>query len=171
MRLLILVLLIGQLFTGCNQKKSSDSSKVTTHEITSTEEVDEVSPPPPGLASNFKNVQEWLSNLCSLEAPGKSIINYDFGLFESPGNNYTAFVVGLNKYGEENHSVVHIDFESPNMYYQLPRSEYEGLDREQAMSKVKAELKNFIYSEKFKTSFFAQAKSITINSTDEIWSR
>lgn len=67
-------------------------------------------------------------------------------------------------------AAIRIDFEPSNMYFQLPKGEYENLDREQVMNKVKVQLKDFTNTEKFKTSFFAQAKSITVNSKDEIWS-
>lgn len=156
----------------CSRKEDSDQSELRYSQIVISEEVDEVSPPPPDLTSNFRTLQEWLFNACDKDKPKTAIATYDFGFFESPGE-YIVFVVGLNTYEKnENHSITTINFEPSDMDFQLPKSEHENLDREQVLDKVKAQLKDFIKTEKFKTSFFAQAKSIkTSFDGDEIWSK
>lgn len=153
----------------CNHKKDSEPSRLVTQDVELTEEVDDVPPPLPGQTSNYKNVQEWLFKICDKEKPAKSITTYNFGLFESPGN-YTIFLVGLNKYGTAQHSVTRIEFEPTRMYFQLPKSEYENLNREHLLTKLTSQLKDFTKTEKFKTSFFAKAKTITTDFNGKIWS-
>jgi hypothetical protein len=169
---LIFILSIGQLFMDCNRKNNNDQPGIEIKKVTLVEEVDDVSPPPPEMHSNFETLQEWLFNMCDKEKPKVKIATYEFGLFESPGD-YTVFVVGLNTYQKsEHHSVTTIDFEPSDMYFPLPENEHENSDREQVLDKIKSQLKDFTKTEKFKTSFFAQAKSIkTSFDGDEIWSK
>lgn len=129
-------------------------------EVTFEDIVDDVPPPPPHLTSNFKTLQDWLFSICDTEKPEKSIATYNFGLFESP-DDHVIFLVGLNKYYKENTSVTRIEFEPSKMYFQLPKSEYKNLNREQLLDKLTFQLKVFTNTETFKASFLAKAKSIT----------
>jgi hypothetical protein len=168
---LIFILLISQLLMDCNGKQDSNHPKITTSNIVSIVESDDVSPPPPGLISKFKTLQEWLFNICDVEKPKVPINTYDFGFIESEGN-YTLYLVGLNDYEiGENHSAIQIDFEPSDMYFPLPKSEYENLDWYEVMAKVEAQLRDFIKTEKFKTSFFLQANLIKTSMGNEIWAK
>jgi hypothetical protein len=154
----------------CKHKKDSEPPKIITEHIHFSKEVDEVTPPPPGLTSNFRSVQEWLFNICNTEKPGKLIATYNFGVFESQ-DDYTIFLVGLNEYGTEQHSITRIDFEPSSMYFRLPKNEYKDLNREQVLARLTSQLKDFTTTEKFRTSFFMQAQSITTDFKGEIWSK
>ena len=166
----IFILLIGQFFMDCNHKTHSDPPEVKTEYGIEREEVEEVSPPPPGLTTKFKTLEEWLLNICDKEKPEKSITTYNFGLFES-SDDYTIFLVGINKYAQGQDSVTRIDFEPSSMYYPLPKSEYKNLTREQVQDQLTSLLKNFIKTDTFKNSFLAKAYSITVDFYGTIWSR
>jgi len=165
----IFILLIGQFLICCNHKTHSDPPVITEYGV-EREEVEEVSAPPPGLTSNFKTPEEWLFNICDIDKPEKSITTYIFGLFESP-DDYTIFLVGINRYDKGQNSVTGIDFEPSSMYYPLPKSENKNLTREQVQDQLTSLLKNFIKTDKFKNSFFAKAYSITVDFYGTIWSR
>ena len=166
----IFILLTGQFFMDCNHKTDSEKPEVKTEYGVEREEVEEVSPPPPGLISNFKTIQEWLFNICDTEKPEKSITTYNFGLFES-SDDYTVFLVGINKYGKGQDSATLIEFEPSSMYYPLPKSEYKNLTREQVQDQLTSLLKTFIKTDKFKNSFLAKAYSITVDFYGTIWSK
>lgn len=154
----------------CNNKKDSDSLEVKTEYGVISEQVEEVSPPPPGLTTKFKTLQEWIINICDTEKPEKSITTYNFGLFESP-DDYTICLVGINKYDQGQDSVTRIDFEPSGMYYPLTKSENKNLTREQVQDKLTSLLKNFIKTDKFKNSFLAKAHFITVDFYGTIWSK
>lgn len=166
----IFIILIGQLFMECNYKSHSDPPEVKTEYGVIREEVEEVSPPPPGPTSNFKTLEEWLFNICDKEKPEKSITTYIFGLFES-ADDYTIFLVGINKYDKGQDSVTRIDFEPSNMYYPLSKSENKNLTQEQVQDQLTTLLRDFIKTDKFKNSFLAKAYSITVEFYGMIWSR
>lgn len=157
---------------NCNQKDEYNESEIKKVEVVLIDEVDEEPSPPPEILSSFKTLQEWLFNVCEKENPKTKIATYQFGLSESPGD-YMLFVVGLNTYEKnENHLITNIVFEPSDMYFQLPKNEYENLDRAQVLDKIKSQLKDFTKTQKFKASFFAQAKSIkTSFDDDEIWTK
>lgn len=172
----IFLILIGNMYANCGGKSEAKhatvkeqakiNNKVSKVEV--SEEVDEVEPPPPILASNFKNLQAWLNQICDSEKTQKSISTFNFGLFESV-DNYTIFLVGLNEYDTEQSSVSRIEFKPSNMYFRLPKKEYENLNRKQVVARLTLQLKDFTKTKKFKTSFFAKAKSITTDFSGEIW--
>jgi hypothetical protein len=154
----------------CNRKEDYNEPKLTTSQIVITEEEDVVSPPPPVLVSKYKTLEEWLVAICDNENPKASIDTYNFGVFESEGM-YTVYLVGMNRYKEGNHLDSRIEFEPSEMYFPMPKSEHEKLEREQVLDNIKAQLKDFINSEKFRNSFFARAKSINVRYSGEIWSK
>jgi len=166
---LIFILLIAQFFMDSNSKKDSDSVEVKNEYGVISEKVEEVSPPPPGLTSNFKTPEEWLVNICDTENHENPNTTYNFGLFES-ADDYTIFVVGINNTQGQD-SVTRIDFEPSSMYYPLPKSENKNLTREQVRYQLTSLLKNFIKTDKFKNSFFAKATSISVDYYGTIWLR
>ena len=168
---IISILLFASLSISCNQKTRTDSDNVKFSQLTLVDIVDEVSPPPPDLTSKFKTMQEWLLNLCDDMKPKNPIENYEFGLFESP-EEYTMYLVGVNKYDKGDTSYTRIQFEPVNMYFPLPKGEYENLNREELLNRLISQLKDFADTEKFKASFFTQANKITFASNGQkIWSK
>jgi hypothetical protein len=151
-------------------ENDNNQPKIEIREVTMIHEEEDVSPPP-DIQSKFKTIQEWLLTVCDNEKPKTKIATYEIGLFESPGE-YILYLVGLNTYDKNpNHTITRIDFEPADMYFRLPETEYKNLNSGQVLNKIKIQLKDFIKTEKFKTSFLAQANSIkTTFDGDEIWS-
>lgn len=125
-------------------------------------------PPPPGFTSPFKTTQEWLSNICDIDQPKKSIAEYCFLLFESPGNELLC-LVGYNTYREQNLEAVRVDFKPSNTFFALPQNEYQNLTKQQVRDRVRQELIEFVNSPKFENSFLSKANSITTNFGEKIW--
>lgn len=154
-----------------SQQLKTDSGKVVVYQLVEdVETVDDVPPPPPHLKSYFKTVQDWLFYICDNDSPKKLIAEYSFGLFESP-NEYILFLVGKNKYDEsKNRSRTSIEFKPSKMYFKLPKAEYKDLNREQLLGKLTSRLRDFVSTDKFKTSFLAKANSIIFESNGQmIW--
>ncbi|MFD2161507.1 hypothetical protein ACFSJU_03830 [Paradesertivirga mongoliensis] len=164
---LISFILIAPFFTACNSKKNVE--EVTTeHVVIEGEELYEVIPPPPEFKSDFDNLDDWLTNICENEPPTKPVKNYNFGLFESP-DEHTIFFVGLNKYTNENSSSTRVDYEPENMYFVLPKTEYSNLSVEQVKQRLTMQLKEFVNTTKFKSSYLAEADSVTTDFGGKIW--
>lgn len=165
------VSLFTNLIMSCSQESKTESGKVEIKEVTLYDIVDDVEPPPPNFTSNFKTLQDWLFTICDDEKPEKSILNYNFGLFESSDDNII-YLVGVNKYDKGDTSHTRIEFEPSNMYFQLPNSEYQNLGRDQILNKLTAQLKAFTNTEKFQNSFLAKANAIILESSGQtIWSK
>ena len=168
---LLCFFLFATLTSTCNEMKDHQPEKQIIVENTSYQISDDVEPPPPNLTYNFKNIDEWLSNICDAEKPKKLITNYDIGLFESTGNN-TIYMVGINKYRKGDTSYIKNEFESPNMYFRLPLEDYKELSKGELLKKLSIQLKNFTTTEKFRSSFLSEAITITFNPDGQIiWSK
>jgi hypothetical protein len=172
---IIFISLFASLIIACSQKTKNESGKVEVKEVTlydtSYDIVDDVDPPPPDLTSNFKTLQDWLLSICDDKKPKKSIANYEFGLFESR-DDYTIFLIGINRYTKGDTSYTRIEFEPSNMYFQLPKGEYKNLNRGELLNQLITQLKDFTDTKKFKTSFFIEADKITLATNGQtIWSK
>ena len=157
----IIILLFASLILSCGRNTKAGSTDIEIKEVTVSDIVDEVEPPPPVLTSKFKTLQEWLFSICDEEKPEKSIENYNFGLFESSDGN-TIYLVGVNKYDKSGTSHTRIEFKPSNMYFKLPYSEYKSLSRDQLLNKLMVQLKAFASTEKFKASFMSKSNAITL---------
>jgi hypothetical protein len=132
------------------------------------ETVDAVEPPPPNIKRTFKNLHDWLFDICDSEKPKMAIANYSLGVFESPDSR-VLFLVGLNKYTNPNYEK--IDFEPKNMYFLLPTEDYRDLTWEQLADKLTEQLRDFTKTQKFTNSYLADANSIVLNGNKVIWSK
>lgn len=171
-RISILILFIAISFMA-NAQHHNDSGniKVTTIEMSVTE--DDVQPPPPeGLPLTFNTLEDWLFDIIDNNKPQKPISKYKFGLFES-SNEYDLFLAGFNTYdADKSHSYVRIEFEPGNMYFKLPKTYSENLTRDQLLAKITSQLKGFVKTEKFKTSFLSKSNIIVFESNGQtIWSK
>ena len=166
----IAILLLTSLFMACGQKTKNELANVEVKEERSVEIVDDVSPPG-SLTSNFKTIQDWLIHTCNDEHPKNAISMYEFGFFESK-DEYTVYLVGINKYDRGDTTYTRIEFEPSNMYFRLPESDYNNLTRDDLLARLLSHLKDFTRTQKFKTSFFANADSIVFASNGQtIWSK
>jgi len=165
MRLVIIIaiLSVGHIVLSCNGKAKT---KVTDVELVSLTQTDSVPKPPLPPISNFMTLQEWLFKLCDTETPDKSIIAYNFGLFETE-DGYTIYLIGSKEYDKNDQDwATNNDFEPSIKYYPLPTSEYKHLKWDKVLEKIKSELSVFTRTDKFRNSFFAKAKAITTGFDD-----
>lgn len=154
---------------ACNPPTDDQHEEIQTVHISNVTE-DDAEPPPPGFTSKFNTVTEWLTNICEIDKPKKSISTYNFGLFETPGD-YILFLVGKNQYEiGKDHSAIRIEFEPTNMYFLLPK-EYQALERQQVLDRLTAQLKAFINTAEFKHSFLSEAQTITTDFGGVIWTK
>ena len=168
---ILFIFIAVSFIVSCSENTKAEPGKVEHKEITLVDIVDDVPPPPDELTSKFKNIKEWMFTICDGNKPEKSIGSYEFGFFES-SNDYTMFLVGLNKYNNGDTFYTRIEFEPSNMYFQLPKMEYKNLNREELVKKLATELKDFTYTEKFKSSFLANADSIVLATNRQtLWSK
>jgi len=167
----ISMLLSVQVLVACNQKKEAEQDTLVTETVTVSSEEEIEEPPPPGFVSKYKTLQEWLFALCYSEEPKNADLDYHFGLFESPDEK-TMVLTGVYTYNKDkNHSVSKIEFEPADMYYNLPKAEFEGITSAQLQDRLARQLEAFTKSEKFRQSFFHKAKSVIVDWKGEIWRR
>ena len=158
----IIILLAGHLILACNGKTEVKVSDVMVEESKNAPE-----PPPPSFScSNSLTLQEWFFKLCDTEKPGKDIIAYNLGLFDTD-NCYAIYLIDSNEHAKEDKvSATKNDYEWPIEYYPLSKTEYKDLKWEQVLNKIKSQLKEYTNTEKFKNSSLAKAKAITIRFDD-----
>ena len=152
-----------------NEKRKENGRRMT---VTSRIVMNVFMPPEDRLTSRFATVQDWLFNICDTEQPKKSIAEYRFILYTS-SIEYTLYLRGVNIYEEEkNNFITHIEFEPKEMYFPLPKSEFENITYEQVKERLIAQLKDFTTTDKFAQSFFAKADAIITEFGGEIiWSK
>jgi len=161
----IITFLAGHFLFACDSKTEIKVTDVKLVSVTQTDSIPEPPPPPPPI-SNFMTLQEWLFKLCDTEKPDKSIIAYNFGLFETE-DGYTIYLIGSKEYDKDDQDwATNNDFEPSIKYYPLPTNEYKDLKWEKVLDKIKSQLKDFTKTDRFKNSFFAKAKAITTGFDD-----
>lgn len=132
--------------------------KPTHFQFTFTVEEDDIEPPMPNFKSQFKTIKEWLIYLSENDKPGKKISNYNIGVFEGE-NEYTLYLTGVNNYQiSPTHDQVRIEYLPKETYFNLPLSVHKGITRTQVFELISVQIKEFVKSDKFKSSFFNDAK-------------
>jgi hypothetical protein len=168
--LLFLISLLITMLIACKPNEIVEEKSITING-SFTLEVDDPGPPPPVMKSNFINMESWLTSIIANEKPTRAIATYNIGVFEGQ-NTYTLCLTGLNTYDiSPNHQQEKIEFSPTEMYFLLPQNEFKGLTRAQLFTKLTVQLQEFISSNKFKNSFFADAKSIETSWAGEIWTK
>lgn len=158
-------LLVGSLNLACKDKTEEKATKVELISISQTDTPREPPPPSPPI-SNFMTLQEWLVRICDTERPDKSIIAYNFGLFETE-NGYTIYLTGSKEYDKNDSDwAINDDFQPSLPNYPLPSKDYKNLKWKQVLDKVKSQLNDFTKTDNFKNSFFAKATAITAGFDD-----
>ena len=126
-------------------------------------------PPGPRVVTPFNSIQEWLNFICEHEQRSEPISEYMIA-FSNPPHSLV-YLVGYNHGIENGVPVSRVVFQpSQYMWFELPEKEYGGLDRDQLIVKVHAELKQFFATEQFKKSFLARGYNISTNFQEDIWS-
>lgn len=168
---------------SCSNEKDIKKEGIEIKEVimTHTSEEPVIPPPPPTLGSSeytskFKTLKEWFFHLCDAEKPQQDSLSYDFGIYQTlnpstnePTDECMISLVGSVTYNENpNHSVTKIKFEPKEMFFTLPIEDCEGLTLTQIQSRVIKQLTEFTRTEKFKHSFFQNAKEIELSGR-KIW--
>jgi len=168
----IIILSIGQFVMACNNKKDvSDQDQHEVQHVFIKSEEDVTEPAPPGFTTRFKNLQEWLVNICENEKPPKPIATFRFGLFQGQ-DEYILCLTGTNTYEvSADHTATRIEFSPKDMYFILPKAAYQNVEREKILERLTTQLKEFTESNTFKQSFLSGATSITTDWKGEIWSK
>jgi len=158
----LLTVFLVHLVLSCNDKIETHVEEITT---TETEIETAPEPPPPSFTcSNSGTLQEWFFKLCEAAKPEKTVVAYNFELFET-GNCYAIHLVDSHEKEDQNAAVKN-DADTSFNYYPLSKNEYEGLEWKQVLDKIKSQLKELVNTEKFKNSALATAKTMTIRFDD-----
>ena len=161
---------------ACNNEKDVKKDGIEIKEVIMTHVGEEPEPPPPpGYPSKFKTLEEWLIHICDSEKPQQDSLTYEFGIYQfsdstdKPINECLLYLVGNTTYNNSpNHSITKIKFQPAEAFFKLPKEDCEHLTLAQIQTSIIEQLKKFISTEKFKSSFFQTAKEITVNGR-RIW--
>jgi len=160
------LILTASICWSCNNRKDNKEDKVELITIIKTDTPFVPPPPPPRPPiSDFMTLQDWIFKICDTEKPDKSIIAYNFGIFESE-TGYTIYLTGSKEYNKDDDDwAVNDDFVPVIREYPLP-IEYKKLKWQQVQEKILSSIRATAKTEKFRHSFFAKAKAITTGFDD-----
>ena len=109
---------------------------------------------------------KWIQKIIRTENPGKDIIAYKFGLFETPDvpSGYYMYLIGTKKYKKRNDdwAAGMGDYTPKDTYLGLPEKEFKGKEWEEVQDIVETKMKEFITSDNYKKSFFNSAEVIVV---------
>lgn len=109
---------------------------------------------------------EWLDNINKTERIDKSIIAFNFGLFESE-EGFTMYLNGSKIFDEDDDDwAANLDFEPKEKYFSFGTEFLKDKDWEDILKYSQNLIQTYIASEEFKTSIFAQAKGIAVGFDD-----
>ncbi|HQU91595.1 MAG TPA: hypothetical protein PLK77_04820 [Pyrinomonadaceae bacterium] len=112
------------------------------------------------------NLQSWLHEICESEAPDRTVLAFNFGLFETE-EGYSIYLIGSNEYDKLDPDwATNVDFEPANKYLPLPPHDFGNLSWERALEKIRIQLIEFTATETFQRSFLARAHAITTGFDD-----
>lgn len=158
-------LVIISILYACKDKTNDNKIEVKLVSIGIVDTPPPVPPPPPPI-SNTMTFNDWLVKISQTETPEKTIVAYNFGLFETE-NGYTVYLIGSKEFDKDDSDwALNHDFEPKLKYYPLPEKIYKSLKWEEVLMKVKSQLIDFKKSFHFKKSFFSKAKAITVGFDD-----
>ncbi len=160
--LLTTLLSVTLLTARCQQKE-----KMVIKSATFTTTQDDPGPPPASvLDSKPVTLKQWFFKLCDEHDVGGTNLSYKFDFWETSGV-YQIGLIKLSKFGKD----VRQNYEAENIkpngkFYAILKSDYKDLKWKQILDKIKSQLKEYSQTEKFKQSYFAKAKSISIKFDD-----
>jgi len=93
-------------------------------------EEETVEPPFTDFISKYDSLEKWLTAICNEEKPVQTDLDFVFGLFESD-IDFTVYLTGNKEYQKSQYeSIIKIEFKPKDMYFNLPKIDYDGLTRE-----------------------------------------
>lgn len=123
-----------------------------------------------GYLHNVKSVDqrfhEWVDNINETEKIDKSIIAFNFGLFESE-EGFTMYLTGSKIFDEDDDDwATNMDFEPKQKYFSFGNEFLKDKDWQDILKYAESLVKSYVKSEDFKTSIFAKAIAITVGFDD-----
>lgn len=108
----------------------------------------------------------WIRGIIKTESPGKSIIAYKFGIFETTDtlSGYYLYLVGSKEYDEDDDdwAAGFGDYKPKDTYLALPENEFKNVEWEKVEEMIIKKVKAFTKTDDFKSSFFNNAKAIAV---------
>lgn len=109
---------------------------------------------------------EWVDNINKTERIDKSIIAFNFGLFESK-EGFTMYLTGSKIFDKDDDDwAANIDFEPKQKYFSFGNELLKDKDWKDILKFAESLVQSYVKSEDFKTSIFAQAIVITVGFDD-----
>lgn len=109
---------------------------------------------------------EWLETINKIEKIDKSIIAFNFGLFESE-EGFTMYLNGSQTFDEDDEDwATNMDFEPKQKYFSFGSEFLKDKNWQDILNYSEHLVQTYIASEEFKTSVFAQAKGIAVGFDD-----
>lgn len=109
---------------------------------------------------------EWVDNINKTERIDKTIIAFNFGLFESK-EGFTMYLNGSKVFDKnDNDWAVNMDFEPKQKYFSFGPELLKDKDWQDILKYAESLVQTYVKSEDFKTSIFAQAIAITVGFDD-----
>jgi len=131
--------------------------------FSSSVEEEDVEPPFNDIVSKYESLEKWLTAICNEEKNSQINLDYVFGLFESD-IDFTVYLIGNKEYQKsEYESIIKIEFRPKDMYFVLPKTDYNGLTNEQVRQQLSDRLIAFSKTPTFKDSFFATAATVKVS--------
>ena len=155
-----------------DEEKAAKESNVRIVHAVATIEVPRM---PARFKSKHKTLKEWLFAVCDGDKPEKHIEEFVIGfgigrrITKRFSSDYVAFsLYGVNRYRNDTHGEdTRVEFSPPNMYFKIPKKDYEGLDGQQIKSKISLQLKEVLFTERVRSSFLANASFISFSFNGE----
>ncbi|MDA7501772.1 hypothetical protein N8482_00695 [Chitinophagales bacterium] len=103
---------------------------------------------------------DWMTSMNQTEKPGKEIIGFWFGLFETT-TGYTMYLIGSKEFDEQDDDwACNCDYQPLNRDIDLPSHYVKGKEWEDVLHDSLEIISNYISSATFRTSFLADAIAI-----------
>jgi hypothetical protein len=138
----IRLLIIAFLLSNCGQKTENKTMKIE------------------------QTFTEWIEKINEIETVDNSIIGFNFGLFETT-NGFEMYLIGSKTFDKDDVDwATNVDFEPKQKYFQFGKEFSADKDWQEILKISETLIFNYVSSEKFKTSIFANAKGITTGFDD-----
>jgi hypothetical protein len=109
---------------------------------------------------------EWIEKINENETVDNSIIGFNFGLFETT-NGFEMYLIGSKTFDKDDEDwATNVDFEPKQKYFQFGKEFSADKDWQEILKITETLIFNYVSSEKFKTSIFANARGITTGFDD-----
>lgn len=109
---------------------------------------------------------EWLETINKIEKIDKSIIAFNFGLFESE-EGFTMYLNGSQTFDEDDEDwATNMDFEPKQKYFSFGSEFLKDKNWQDILNYSEHLVQTYVTSENFKASIFAHAKAIAVGFDD-----